>query len=109
MSWSGTYSHNVLLAIDELGAMLFWNTPDITISSMCGIVMAADQHVEWKENLAALRLYRWQEAILRWLGPRLNEIQANHCYLAIQADQARAQRVMQILTMTARPADPTLR
>lgn len=101
MSWSGTYSHNVLLAIDELGAMLFWNQPDITISSMCGIVMNADQHVEWVPNLLALKLYGWQLAILRWLGPRLNQIQANHCQGAILADQQRAQVVMKILTLSA--------
>lgn len=103
MAWDRTYSHNMLLALDMWGAAVFWNRPDITISSMCGLVMLADQHAEWRPNVEGLKLYRWQIAVLRFLGPILNRIQANHCQLAIYADIQRAQQLMSTLTLSIQP------
>lgn len=104
MSWSGTYSHNVLLGVDFLGAIVFWNVEDITISSLCGLVMNYDKDPSgWQRNLDMLKLYEWQISVLRWLGPKLNDIKANHCQLAIEADTARAKHAIAVLTLSVGP------
>ena len=104
MSWDNTYSHNVLYGLDVLGAVVFWNQRDITISSLCRLAQLAYPEGEmdamtiyWHSVLASLKLYGWQVAVLRWLATKLNEIQANHCELARLADIARAKRVLALL------------
>lgn len=89
MSWDRTYSHNVLYGLDCFGAILFWNQPDITISSLCRLVQL--------NKISALKLYGWQHWILKQLAPVLNWIQTNHCELARLSDIARAKRTLALL------------
>jgi hypothetical protein len=99
MSWAGTYSHNLLYSLDVSGAVAFFNQTDITISAMCRVVQGADtQQSVWQMRLASLKLYRWQIAVLRWLAPILDKIQTSHCEGARQADIARANRVLALLS-----------
>lgn len=84
MAWENTYSHNVLIGLDQLGAAIFFNRNDLTISSLCGLVLLDDR---W---IAILKLSSWQVKTLKVLGRVLNWIQANHCPNAILGDQARA-------------------
>lgn len=82
MSWDKTYSHNLLLALDMYAAAVVFNRPDLTISTMCWMVATG--------NDQSLKLWKWQRAILIWLGPKLDKIQANHCKEAAYADRSRA-------------------
>lgn len=99
MSWSNTYSHNLLYALDIVGAVVFWNQADVTISALCRLVQLADSEgAPWTYRLGGLKLYGWQTWVLRHLAPILNKIQANHCELARQADLARAEHIKSLLT-----------
>jgi hypothetical protein len=53
------------LALDYLGAALIFQKFRITISSMTWMVA--------EQRDAPLKLWRWQTAFLRWLGPRLGK------------------------------------
>lgn len=86
MPWSGTYSHNFLLAIDLWAAEVIFNRAGITISSMAGLVRDGQDET--------LHLWRWQHAFLAWLEPRLSQA---HCVKARAADLARAQLVISLL------------
>lgn len=98
MSWNRTYSHNVLYGIDCLGAVLFWNQPDVTISSLCRVVQLYDFAPALVPQLPALKFWRWQIAVLRFLAPILDKLEAGHCELARKADLARAERTKALLT-----------
>ncbi len=98
MSWSKTYAHNVLIGLDCLGAALFFNKNDVTISSMCRIVQLYDakaQSSAWQ--LRILNLHPVQVTILRWLAAFLDDLQKNHCALAVQGDLQRAESVKKLL------------
>lgn len=82
MAWDTTYTHTVLIGLDQLGAALLFNRNDLTISTMCDMVMTGDD--------ASLKLSGWQRAFLKWLGPVLNKIQADHCAGARDGDRDRA-------------------
>jgi hypothetical protein len=82
MSFDNTYVHNVLIGLDQLGAALLFSRNDLTISTMCDMVMKGDD--------APLKLSGWQRAFLKWLGPVLNKIQTNHCAGARDGDRDRA-------------------
>jgi hypothetical protein len=99
VSWDGTYSHALLYGLDIGAAILLFNQTDITISAMCRVVQGADtQQSVWQMRLASLKLYRWQIAVLRTLAPILDKIQKSHCEGARQADIARANRVLALLS-----------
>lgn len=89
MSFDNTYSHNVLVGLDMFGAALLFNRDDLTISTMCDMVMKGDD--------ASLKLHGWQRAFLAWLGPVLNKIQADHCGQARLGDIARAESTLKVL------------
>jgi hypothetical protein len=89
MSWDKTYSHNFLIALDSFAAAVVFNRPDLTVSTMCWMVMTG--------NDASLKLWGWQRWILVTLGPWLNDIQANHCALAAAGDRERAQSTIEAL------------
>jgi hypothetical protein len=103
MSWSRSYAHMLAFALDILGAEIFWNQTDITISSLCWLVMAADELVagpgeeNYKLRLVRLNLYGWQLSLLRHIGPQLDRIRPNHRELAREADIDRAARVSALL------------
>jgi hypothetical protein len=86
MSWSDTYSHEFLLALDLWAAAVFFNRPGITISSMSGLVRDRKD--------APLELHGWQIAFLLWLAPRLSK---RHTDAARAADMARARFVEELL------------
>lgn len=89
MSFDNTYVHNVLIGLDQLGAAILFNRNDLTISTMCDMVLKGDD--------APLELHGWQRAFLKWLGPVLNKIQADHCGQARLGDEARANSTLKSL------------
>jgi hypothetical protein len=110
VSWSGTFSHTVLYAVDVLFGTLFWSVPDITISALCDVVALADAQVagpapgdlhDWPARLGSLKLWGWQIGLLRFIGPWLNRIQTDHMELARQADIERARRILDLLRWCA--------
>lgn len=99
MSWDGTYSHNVLYALDVWAAMIFFNQSDITISSLCRMVQLADFAPGIAgPRLAALKLYRLQLWLLRRISSMLEWLSPGHCERARVADLARADRRKTLLT-----------
>lgn len=97
---SGDLVKDVLIAIDDSGAALFWNQNDITISALCRVVQLADSgNQEFKDRLYALALWDWQVKILRELAPKLDALEPNHCELARQNDIKRAERIVRLLTL----------
>lgn len=99
MSWSQTYSHALLYAVDTFGAVAFFNRPGgVTISSLARIVHLASEDAGyngvWKARVASLKLWGWQQRFLLWLEPRLGEA---HCEGARMADIFRAHGVMDLL------------
>lgn len=89
MSWDKTYSHNFLIALDSFAAAVVFNRPDLTVSTMCWMVMTG--------NDQSLKLNSAQRWILVKLGPWLNDIQTNHCELAAYGDRDRAQSTLDAL------------
>lgn len=89
MSWDKTYTHTVLIGLDQFAAAVIFNRPDLTISTMCWMVMEGQAF--------DLKLSGWQIAILAWLGPKLDRMQANHCAEAKDGDIARAQQTLKAL------------
>lgn len=89
MTWDRTYSHNVLMALDLLAALLLFNVAGVTISTLTYLVH------EGKD--APLRLWAWQRDLLRWIGPRLGVV---HRAAAMRADRGRAQFVLDVLPLT---------
>lgn len=94
MSWDRTYTHTLAIAVDQLGAAVIFNRPDLTISTLCWIVMSGDPQ--------PLKLAPWQTWMLARLGPILNRIQENHCVQAREGDAQRAQATLLLLS----PAQP---
>jgi hypothetical protein len=76
--------------LDMTWAIILFGRTDITISSLCKIAMDADPL-----KLAKLKLWKWQLAMLRWLGARLGH---DHCNGAALADRVRAQAVIDLLS-----------
>lgn len=87
MSWDNTYTHNVLIGLDQFGAAVLFNRNDLTISTICDMVMKGDYDRPLKP---------WQKDFCLWLGPKLNKLQANHCAESRQGDEDRA-----VATLTA--------
>lgn len=81
MSWSNTYTHTVVIGVDILTASIFWNTSNVTVSSLCGLELRRG----YKHTPLAL------------LGALLNKISKNHCELAIQADLGRQAKATLLL------------
>lgn len=93
MSWDKTYSHTVVLGIDRLGAAIFFNEPDITISSLCYIVRS---YPRVKVD-AVLKLYDWQRFALQWIGNGLEYFWPGHCTRARSGDIETTTRARQLL------------
>jgi len=98
MSWGRTYSHSLAIGLDMFGAVVVFNRPDLTISSLCRIVQLADATREdFPTRLASLKLSAWQVKLLRWLAKRLDGLQTDHCEGARQGDIERAQSTRDFL------------
>lgn len=80
MSWSRTYTHALVIAVDMLGSAILWSrkTADVTISAMCGLELRKTQY---PGMVYSRRLV--------WLARVLNRIQAGHCEAAIASDMER--------------------
>lgn len=81
MSWSNSYTHTLAIAVDMLTASVFWNTTDVTVSSLCGKALEKGQ----------------SKTMLGLLGRALNRLQAGHCQMAIKADLDRINKAKAIL------------
>lgn len=104
MSWTGTYTYWLLRAADVAIATDTVEVPDITISSLTRLVQLADAEapvpagaVPWSERLASLQLKPWQLKFLRWLGPKLDEVDSGHRAAAAAGDLQRADRIAELL------------
>jgi len=88
MSWSSTYSHAIVIALDMLGSVLLWTNrgADVTVSSMCGLELR-------KTHTDAPYSKR-----LVWLGRLLNWSEPGHCEAAIRSDLARLEVARALLT-----------
>lgn len=92
------YWLTVLLALDRLGAALFFNRPDLTISTLCWMVLTLEQArelhavpptdllVAWA-MLKAVDPYPWQTAALRAIGHGLEWLSPGHCARARESDK----------------------
>ncbi len=89
MSWDRSYTHTLAIALDDWAASVFFNRPDLTVSTLCWLVASGKD--------APLNLWRWQRAFLQWLGPWLNRIQKDHMALAREGDIERAQSTLSLL------------
>lgn len=104
MSWDRTYSHSLAIGLDMFGAVILFNRPDLTISSLCRIVQLADANREdFPARLAALKLSAWQVKLLRWLAKRLDRLQTDHCEGARLGDIERAQSTRDFLFYVPQP------
>ena len=98
MSFSQTWIHTVLVAIDDLGASVLFDLDDTTISALCGVQRRSDAGDSQATGaLATLGLRRWQQAFLRAVGRLLEWIKPGHCERAIAADLARGRTMRGIL------------
>lgn len=79
--WSNTYSHTLTIAADIFTASIFWNTEDVTVSSLCGLALRRGETTTF----------------LARLGTLLNKIQTDHCELAIAADLSRSTQASALL------------
>jgi hypothetical protein len=98
VTFDNTYVHNLLYGLDIYGAILIFNQRDVTISSLCRLVQLYDFAPGLVPQFPGLKLWKWQIAVLRALGPILDKIQTSHCEGARQADIARANRVLALLS-----------
>jgi hypothetical protein len=99
MSWARTYSHTIAIAIDDMGAALFFNRNDITISSLCWLQRTADNgDPNICARLASLYLRTWQHSFLRHVGDALEWLSPGHCERARIADRARGRSMDALLT-----------
>lgn len=102
MSWDRTYSHNVLIAVDQLGAAVIFNRLDVTISSLCRVVQLADGgDAKFQATLASLKFAPWQVGFLRRTARALEWIQPGHCEAARLADIDRAKAMDTLLILAA--------
>ena len=79
---SNGYAFKVLLYLDTFIAALIWRDSGVTISSYTGLALRRPTPPIW-----AIVLGRWV----------LNQLQANHCELAIEHDIIRAREALVIL------------
>lgn len=91
------YVLSLLIGLDQLGAALFFNRNDFTISSLSGICLNSEIDPSWLKEIATLKLSPGQVKLLKVLAKILNKIQANHCSKAIASDLARASYITAIL------------
>ena len=87
LHYNNSYGVVVARSIDILCASWVWRDYDITISSLCGLELRKVAPALWA----------------RGLGAFLNWVEANHCELAIMADQERARQALAILLQQAAP------
>lgn len=97
MSWDQTYSYTVVLAVDRFAAAVLFGQPDITISSLCWIVLNAGKLRIADEAMEKLRLSKWQVRSLLWIGGRLEHFFPGHCAAARLSDLRTSTRSIDLL------------
>lgn len=85
-----TYAHNVLIGLDDLGAVVFFNRNDVSISGLCRLAQ--------KGELDRVKAGPWQIWVLLRLAVMLDWIRANHCEAARLGDIDRAKSTITILS-----------
>lgn len=99
MSWSGTWSHDVLIGLDCFGAAVFFGRSDTTISGLCYVVRQADAGAPgWQQKLDSLKLRPWQISALRHIGDSLEYFWPGHCAEAATADMQRGKSAVDLYT-----------
>lgn len=99
MSFSGTYAHTFLIALDQTGAAVLFNRNDATISSLCHLQLETDAgNADAAAKHATLNLHPWQVWFLRHVGAGLEWKWPGHCARAAAADIARAESTKAILS-----------
>lgn len=94
------YWLTLLLALDRFGAALLFNRPDLTISTLCWMVLTVEGSrrnpvsptppllmVAWG-MLRAIDPYPWQCVVLRLIGRGLEWLSPGHCNRARVSDMA---------------------
>lgn len=97
MSWAGTYSHTLALALDRAAAAVFFNRPDITISSLCWIVRNRVSNPIAGHAYSLCKFSGWQTKLLQWIGAGLEFIAKGHCAAARDSDLAVSNSVLALL------------
>jgi hypothetical protein len=98
----------LLIALDRFAAVLFFNCPDMCVSSLC---WAALVYIRWPpycangadvltatQAMAALKLSAWQLRVLVRLGRWLEGINPGHCRKSAQDDGVQAERTYKLTT-----------
>lgn len=105
MTFQRTYAHTSLIAFDQFCAAMIFNRADITVSSLCWIVLAANGNVKSvpRSNDAAnalnsLDLSNWQLELLEAIGERFLELfWPGHCVGAARSDRDRGGSAVSLL------------
>lgn len=84
MSWDKTYSHTLLIAADQFAAAVFFNEPDLCISTLCWCVRTPSYPIQ------QLKLSPWQFRVLMRIGDGLEHFWPGHCVASRQGDIDRA-------------------
>lgn len=88
----------LLLALDRFGAAIVFNRPDITISTLCWIVLYATQGDPIAvEALTILNLYGWQHWILKQIASGLEWMFPGHCIQSRATDLETSQSTINLL------------
>lgn len=84
--------HSILVGLDDaLDATLPGGLDDVTISARAGIALFCHEHGTPTDQKTI------NEALLVALANGLDDVEKNHCYLAIAADCDRARRALALL------------
>ena len=90
------YLLQVLLALDRFGAVLFFNCPDMCISSLCWLALNP-RSILAAASIRTLNFYDWQWIVLRKIGAMLEFIQRGHCLNSALDDSISANRTISLL------------
>lgn len=103
MSFTRTYLHTVAIGVDDLGAALFLNRNDCTISTACDLVRKMDGGNKVARNVVMLTFafHDWQIRALRRIGVGLERLSPGHCDRARLADIARGRNAAAVLASVA--------
>lgn len=85
-----TFGKSFALALDDMGATVFWNKRDVSIS---GLTWVIENH---PERLADM--YEWQRAWLKHIGPWLDKHWPDHRAQARQGDLNRLAAATELLS-----------
>ncbi len=104
-----SYLHTFLLGLDRFGAALFFNQPDMTISSLAWVVRtfrnANANNLEHDVAARAINIVKpgsFQYAALVEIGDFLEHFWPGHCEGARQGDVDTAARTIVLLTTAPR-------